>query len=665
MAERVESAARSVISELSSPLMQRSSSGVSALRSSSGQSPTGSPAAMSSGRVGESSRASISPGARAPSDDPQLMMRMMQQQIAAMVKNFESAMSRSLTDVSKDVLDRVTIMMSQRDVELTSRVDKMLNDAKRAENMYDPNLTLDDGTTLHDYAEDADAPLLSPSARKEGVMQPVSVDDERDEDEFKSEEPSEPVRDIMPDFALDRQDSHERRGADVSAPAVASNVPDDDDDESHLMDYVQWLKKRQLLYPFEKSTNARLYKPRHDLLSQRGRELEYFRFAFLVSWDSRLFGEVANRWFKRLLHDGGVADDADGKPPQSVNIDFVRVPAMSYDPRDRFISSSDGEGRDLPPNSYTLADLPAPLRVSPVEDAARVHRRSLQEEGAAYVHQRRLRMMSRGQRQADQPTCKRCNKPALVHDQLCAEHKEEDARRQQEADRRHEEDVRRAMERSLLDQRDKFVASSANTGTPSFAGVSSASSAGERYSISLSPYGTPFRDNVKNEAGPARISMPAAQSSSAATAMPRLDAWNSDYQSYDRVKQEEEVRAARHRREEYERMSTMTDVDKYDEATSVLGSIWSRAFTPEMRRMMRYSKLPPTVKLSGKDRITAVGELKAHGVTFSGERMKAAFYLRKLCTSIIRYDFTVGEVYQTMSLTMFGQAESWLQSEWY
>ena len=151
---------------------------------------------------------------------------------------------------------------------------------------------------------------------------------------------------------------------------------------------------------------------------------------------------------------------------------------------------------------------------------------------------------------------------------------------------------------------------------------------------------------MKNEAGPARISVPVAQSSSAATAMPRLDAWNSDYQSYDRVKQEEEVRAARHRREEYERMSTMTDVDKYDEATSVLGSIWSRAFTPEMRRMMRYSKLPPTVKLSGKDRITAVGELKAHGVTFSGERMKAAFYLRKLCTSIIRYDFTVGEVYQ-------------------
>ena len=84
-----------------------------------------------------------------------------------------------------------------------------------------------------------------------------------------------------------------------------------------------------------------------------------------------------------------------------------------------------------------------------------------------------------------------------------------------------------------------------------------------------------------------------------------------------------------------------------------------------MRRMMRFSKLPSTTKLSGKDRISAIGEMKSHGITFSGERMKAAFYLRQLCTYTLRYEYSVGEVFQVMQLTMIGQAESWLQSAWY
>ena len=158
--------------------------------------------------------------------------------------------------------------------------------------------------------------------------------------------------------------------------------------------------------------------------------------------------------------------------------------------------------------------------------------------------------------------------------------------------------------------------------------------------------------------------VPPSHVAASAVEMPKLDSWPQQ-PVVDRMKQEEELRAIRQKREEYERVVMLSDQDKYEEATSVMGSILSRAFTPEMRRMMRYGKLPATLKMTAKDRMAAVQEMQQHHITFSGERLKAAFYLKKLCSTIMRYDFNVGEVYQTMQLTMTGQAESWLQSEWH
>jgi len=271
----------------------------------------------------------------------------------------------------------------------------------------------------------------------------------------------------------------------------------------------------------------------------------------------------------------------------------------------------------------------------------------------------------------DQHTCKRCDKPVYGLVRLCPEHQNEYEREQREAEEREErmrQETFRRKEQSLRQQQDRAASSSAaalpHAVTPTLTSVPSATDQGSRYSIMVSPYGTPMRDNVKSEASMGHTAVPPSQPPPTKPVdMPKLvhDSWPQYAGPTDRVKQEEEVRATRQKREEFERVSMLSDVDKYEEATSVLGTILSRAFTTEMRRMMRYGKLPPTIKLSGKDRIIAMGEMKAHGNTFSGERMKAAFYLRKLCSSIIRYDFSIGEVYTVMSLTMIGQADSWLQ----
>ena len=346
-------------------------------------------------------------------------------------------MNRSITEVSNNMMQQVSTLMSQHEAELTLKVDKMINSAKGKETNDVSAVTLEDGTTLRDYGEEEEVKVLG--SKREGSIQSTNGDDE---DEFKYD--AEQEHDDLP---LDAEESRVKQ-QEARHPDTEVMMPIDDDDETHLTDYVQWLKRRERLYPFQDPRNARLYKPRHDLLTVRGRELEYSRFAFLTLWDKRLFGDVANRWFNRLLHDKGLARASDGKPPRPVSIHLVRVPAMSYDSRDRLVRGTDEEGQDLPPNSHTLSDLPDRLRVPPYEDAARVHSRSLLQEAEAYAYQRELAMIARGELEReddahatdtslsdsvsiasyDRHTCKRCDKEVYGLVQLCSEH-------QQEADR--------------------------------------------------------------------------------------------------------------------------------------------------------------------------------------------------------------------------------------
>jgi hypothetical protein len=299
---------------------------------------------------------------------------------------------QQVVDVNNGVMKRVKTLMDQHSIELTMQVDQLVNGAKVKDTSAPAAVVLEDGTALQDYAED----VASLDVKEEGhrSIHDVSYDSE---DEQKHDV------DEKPDLPLDKHEREVKRQEDAH-PDREVMMPVDDDDESHLTDYVQWLKRREKLYPFNDPQHARLYKPRHDLLTVRGRELEYSRFAFLTLWDKRLFGSHANRWFRRLLHDKGVAKATDERSPRPVSIHLVQVPAMSYDPRDRLIRGSDEGGQDLPHNSLTLSDLPARLRVPPYEDAARIHKHSLQQEADSYVYQRRLRMIADGELDEDEAT---------------------------------------------------------------------------------------------------------------------------------------------------------------------------------------------------------------------------------------------------------------------
>ena len=435
------------------------------------------------------------------------MMNMIQQQMREMMKGVEVSVNRSVAEASNDMLQRVNTIMSQRDIELTLKVDKMINGAKGKDTSAPSAVTLNDGTTLHDYQEEADVSTLG--SKHEGFTRSDYEEHGDDEDEYKYD--SEKVQETVPELPLDKDESRVKR-QEASHPDREVMVSIDDDDETHLTDYVQWLKRREKLYPFHDPRHERLYKPRHDLLTNRGRELEYSRFAFLTLWDKRLFGDVANRWFRRLLHDKGVAKATEDKPPRPVSIHLIRVPAMSYDSRDRLVRGSDEDGQDLPLNSHTLSDLPDRLRVHPYEDAARIHRRSLQEEADTYVYQRRLTLIANGELETeddaaatdtslsdsvsiasyDRHTCRRCDKEVYGLVQLCSEHQQEVEREKREAEQRR------------LEQAARQAAATSNVVTPTLSAVQPAVEQGARYSIMVSPYTTPAPNRVKEETGMSR-----------------------------------------------------------------------------------------------------------------------------------------------------------------
>ena len=391
-------------------------------------------------------------------------MKMIQQHMKEMMRSFEVNLNRSVAEASNDMLQRVNAVMSRRDIELTLKIDRMINRDKRKDTGALPAIALKDGVTLQDYDEDVtvqeskhashkhtndvsgdgdddefkydsekihgevpDLPFDKEESRvrphpDREVMVAVNHEDEHMDglgaiqqdtpelllDKVKRRDDAHPDREMMisvddedehmydpgsvqedvPDLLLDTDESRVRRqedirpdnevmvsvndeddhkdDSDVPEPLLDKDdsrrvechddkrpdrkvmMPIEDDDEAHLARCVQWLKKRERLSLFDDPRNAHLYKSRQDLLTVRGRELEYSHFAFLTKWDRPLLGDVGNREFNRLLFDNGLTKDIQDRPSRQVNMNLIRVPTMSCDSRDRLIRRSDEEGQDLP-----------------------------------------------------------------------------------------------------------------------------------------------------------------------------------------------------------------------------------------------------------------------------------------------------------------------------
>ena len=79
--------------------------------------------------------------------------------------------------------------------------------------------------------------------------------------------------------------------------------------------------------------------------------------------------------------------------------------------------------------------------------------------------------------------------------------------------------------------------------------------------------------------------------------------------------------------------------------------------------MFRYMKTP-NVTMTARDRMAAVKETKELYGVFNGDRAAAPKFLRDMCTQIQKYDLTIAEVYQILTLTMKGETAAWFIAEW-
>ena len=491
-------------------------------------------------------------------------------------------------------------------------------------------------------------------------------------------------RDIVDEAKENEDDSYSSRVTDVPPRLVPDSEeaqvfryealhPDEEvmmpvDGDIPLEDYVAWSVQRQRWYPYEKY--SKLYSQRHTLLSPKGRSREYSRFGFAVGWDSRLFGHAARRWYLRLLHDSGLARPKDGKRPRSISIHQVKEPPMSYDPRDRLCAVRTGEENELPPDSHTFAALPLDLRCDPAAHAAPRHHLSLQEEAEQFIRHRMLLMVAKDEfgdddddddsssvssaASYDRRMCSKCDEPVYGLSRFCADHTAEYNSRVDQA----------VFEAALLDRQTKAKKREQETAAAALTAKHIAKTevlhiAVPPLEVPRLPSAPPVKTEVIALAAPPRsvVSVSSYVDPSGVGDTPAV------YPS-DRLKQEQSIRLNRALRDEQDRISSLTTLDQIEESASCLGSILSRAFTPAGRAILRVGKEPARIHQTTAGRLAAIDDLKKQGVVFTGKRMEAPEYLRKLCEVVVRYNFDAGETFQVMQRTMKDQAAQWLTDTW-
>jgi hypothetical protein len=134
------------------------------------------------------------------------------------------------------------------------------------------------------------------------------------------------------------------------------------DDEAHeYASYVEWLLKREKLYPYHDDKHHKKYQHRCTLLSHNGRVNEYYRFGYRVSFDKRLYPSGYDRWFRwyseKLLRGSSNLRETD--------IRTLTVPAFYYDDREVRLRTRSNDDCDISPYAITLSGLPRELQDNP------------------------------------------------------------------------------------------------------------------------------------------------------------------------------------------------------------------------------------------------------------------------------------------------------------
>ena len=160
------------------------------------------------------------------------------------------------------------------------------------------------------------------------------------------------------------------------------NDQPNEDDISEYASMMDYLRKRERLYPYVNDRFKRLYTGRCTLLSHNGRVNEYFRFGMMVDFNPQLYPPVYSRWFERYLAEA--ADEYSDIP--FIDVNSLYIPSMSFHPQEARLMTRTNDDYDLQPFSLTLQELPRELQQSPsVNSAFHFVPPSIEESAYKYV----------------------------------------------------------------------------------------------------------------------------------------------------------------------------------------------------------------------------------------------------------------------------------------
>jgi hypothetical protein len=460
-------------------------------------------------------------------------------------------------------------------------------------------------------------------------------------------------------------------------PDPIIHIPEEED-ETHLNNYVKWAELRQYLFPYEK--NPRLYKTRFSLLSERDRKNEWMRFGCTVHFKPALFGHVARRWFENYMATQGVPikNMKSDRPMRGVKVDKppFDVPEMVFDPRDEVDHEAitDPTDEDLEDHNFTFENLPEAIRNRPpVRECEPSHNMNIIQVVHRYARQYRMKQIATlsATESATGPTksqtvdtsedahpCVRCKKTTLYGPikHVCSTCEQEMAVERETG-----------IANGYLP---KLIPPGPVTNTESVPSIATPTyKASSMNSSGSQPMGSPVKaESSQSKTGGStfRVEMaPYTEANRYAEPQARV---KSEQMKLTYEEQEQELTIIQSKTKAVVKSVTTTDEDKEEEDASPLGNILSYVFQPQERAMQRVMRLTDTGLHTFRDRTaavnTAVTSLSQLG-KFDGSVAAAPKYLHALCTQVQTYGFVEREIINIMDRTMTGNASTWLASNKY
>ena len=436
-------------------------------------------------------------------------------------------------------------------------------------------------------------------------------------------------------------------------------IKEDVVEENHHEDMHSFLGLRELLMPFDHPAHAKFYSKRHSLLNEDGRIREWIRTGFKTKFTTALFSTHVNRWYRENMYRSGFPVSRNDGHIRRVDVNSIVIPVMTFDKKDKRLKTRLITHNDLKPHSFTLRAIHETLSYEPPPQESYVLTEATleREMNRVIYHKRTVAKIKSMPVSPPAPAidmdeidpdeekcrCQVCGRwifgPFSITRKclVCTQFAE-----QVKIERNNERMQKNALrnEKEGIPSLQQVPVTAPVASTVHFSSSNQSINDVSRRVESLSPMPQSIPTNVSvpfvsshtmpNDANFIQ-SVPSYLSSSTFSTPPVASIQNSDQ-------------------------------DAIEESASVLGDIL-RIFPQSQRNMFRYtrSSLP---RLTARDRIAAVSEMRTLYNTFNGSHETAPQYLTNLCEQIMKYSFSIGEVVQMCKSVFVGDAAAWFSQAW-